>query len=280
MNKKQKILIGILVSLVVSAVAFYIYDIVVNGTPYSEHLLKVVILLFSLGASVSRICSGANGRKPLSFYEKSYPQHLKDVYTRDAKSRKKLLEAIRLFNEGKYKNAISILDALKAKRPSKNDMAAVCLFSALCYERWGISHKAVEEYKQLIVNDPTNSTALSNLGSLYKENGEYANAEDCYLKAIECKPDNHFAYNNLAQLYFAEREIEGALKYAHKSLELSNNFRPAATLLAIIYCAIDENEKYAHYRHIAVTNGADGDVIEDLAWELRISLEEENQTAE
>ena len=280
MNKAQKILIGILVVLVVFAVGFYIYDIVVNDTEYTQQLPKIAILIASLCFSIYRIVSGSRNRKPLSFYEKSYPQQLNGVYSRDAKSRKKLLEAIRLFNEGKYKQAISVLDALKAKRPSKKDIAAVCLFSALCYEGWGLDDKAIEEYKQLLLNDPANSTAYSNLGGLYKKKGEYRNAEDCYIKAIESKPENHFPYNNLAQLYYSVGEIDGALVYARKALELCNNFRPAATLLAIICGAIGDNEQYSQYRHIAVTNGADGERIDELAEELRVSLDEAEQNIE
>ena len=280
MNKAQKFLIGILAVLVVAAVGFYIYDVIVNGTDFTQQLPKIAILAASLCYTIFRILKGSNRRKPLSFYEKNYSQQLDGVYSRDAKSRKKLLRAIRLFNEGNYKKAISMLDDLKADRPSKKDIAAVCLFSAVSYERWGIIDKAIEEYKFLLANDPSNSTALSNLGTLYEDNGEYANAEEYYVKAIEVNPDNHFAYNNLSQLYYKSGEIEGALVYAHKTLELSNNFRPAATLLAIIYRAIDENDKASLYRHIAVTNGADGSRIDELAHELRVSLQAEKESQE
>ena len=272
MNKTQKILIGIFVALFVFVVAFYVYDIVVNGTDYMQQLPEIAIIIASLSFSIYRVATGSKNKKALSFYEKRYAKQLNGVYSRDAKSRKKLLEAIRMFNEDKFKQAISVLDDLKSRRPSKKDMAAVCLFSALCYEEWGLNDNAISEYEYLLLNDPENSTALSNLGTLYKDKGEYEKAEKCYLDAISGNSNNHYAYNNLAQLYFAMLDLKGAVIYAHKALELCENFKAPASLLAVIYRAVGDDEGYVYYRHVAVSNGADGGKIEKLAAELRVTL--------
>lgn len=272
MNKLQKVLIGIFVALLVFVVAFYLYDIVVNGSDYRQQLPEIAIVTVSLSFSIYRVASGSQNRKSLLFYEKRYANQLNGVYSRDVKSYKKLLKAIRMFNEGKFKNALSVLDDLKSKRPSKKEMIAVCLFSALCYEGWGIRDKAISEYEQLLCNDPENSTVLSNLSILYKSKGEFEKAERCCLSAIESDPKNHYAYNNLAQLYYSMLNLKGAVIYAHKALELCENFKAPASLLAAIYCAVGDDEGYALYRHVAISNGADGGKIERLASDLRITL--------
>ena len=52
------------------------------------------------------------------------------------------------------------------------------------------------------------------------------------------------------------------------------NFTPAASLLAIIYGGIGKKEEYAKYRAVAVNNGADGQNIDDLSYNVYLTLSE------
>ncbi len=263
--KLKKALIAVFVLLIIVSIGIYVYDIVANGTPYTENLFKVAILVVSFGASIAKLLSGGGSRTPLSFYEKHYAKELEGVFARDPKSRKKLLEAIRLFNENKHSKAISSFEKLKALRPSKRDLSVVCLFSALCYDNWGLINEAIKEYNQALANDSQNATVLSNLGILYAQKNDFVNAEDCYQKSIEANPNNHFAINNLAQLYYRECEYEGAVEYSLDALKICPNFKPAASLLAIIYGGYGYEKEYAKYLKIAIQEGADKETIEMLA---------------
>lgn len=278
--KNKKIAVAVVVLLIAAVIGYYIYDIAVNKTPYTENLIRVVILVVSGIISLARVLLKDGGRKPLSFYEKSYPEELSGVFTRDEKSRKQLLEAVRFYNESNYKKAISLLDNLKKQRPAKRDLSTVYLFSALCYTDWGLPNEAIKEYDLLLQTDPENSTALSNLGHIYANQGDYENAESCYIDAIDVNPNNHFAHNNLAQLYFRMRDFESAVESSLTALEICPNFRQSATLLAIIYGALDDEENYAKYRLLAVQCGEDAQAIYQIASDLRMSLKQETQEAE
>ncbi len=272
--KLKKALIVVFVLLAVASLGFYVYDIAANGTPYTDNLFKVAILVVSFGASIAKLVAGSGSKAPLTFYEKHYAKELEGVFARDPKSRKKLLEAIRLFNENKYSKAISSFEKIKALRPSKRDLSAVCLFSALCYEEWGLVDEAIKEYGQVLANDPQNATVLSNLGILYVQKSDFVNAEECYQKAIEINPNNHFAINNLAQLYYREGEYEGAVEYSLDALKICPNFKPSASLLAIIYGGYGYEKEYGKYLKIAVQEGADKDAIEMLAESVSKSIDE------
>ncbi len=279
-NATKIIVVVLLAVLLVAAIGYYVYDIKINGTPYNENLGKVAILAVSLIASIVKMCTRSGNRKPLVYFEKRYAKEIGNAYSRDARLRKKLLEAIRLFYEDDYKKAISILDGLKKQRPSQSDMAVVCLFSALCYEAWGVTDSAIDEYRQLIANDNKNSTAYSNLGLLYQKNEDYDSAFDCFCNAIEADPKNHIAISNLSQFYFSVGEYRAAAFYAQKALDIVPNFRIAATLLAIIFGSAGYEEQYEYYKNLAVANGEDVKFIEKTVSELEIDLDadvEENE---
>ena len=272
--KLKKALVAVFVLLIVASIGIYVYDIVANGTPCTKNLFKVAIVVVSFGASIAKLLAGGSSRTPLSFYEKHYTKELDGVFVRDPKSRKKLLEAIRLFNENKHSKAIASFEKLKALRPSRRDLGVVCLFSALCYESWGLTDEAIREYDQALANDPQNTTVLSNLGILYTQKSDFVKAEDCYKKAIEANPNNHFAINNLAQLYYREGEYEGAVEYSLNALKICPNFKPSASLLAVIYGGYGYEKEYAKYLKIAIQEGADKETIEMLAKAVSESIDE------
>ncbi len=280
-DRTKKILIVILALLLVAAIGFYVYDIKVNGTPYNENLGKTAIVVVSLVASIGKMCTKPSAdKKPLIYYEKVYAKQIGNAFSRDEKSKKQLLEALRCYNQDDYKKALSILEKLKKKRPAKSDMAVVCLFSALCYEAWGLTDSAIEEYRQLIANDNKNSTAYSNLGILYQDNEDFDSAFDCFCNAIEVDPKNHIAISNLSQFYFRVGEYRAAAFYAQKALDIVPNFRIATTLLAIIFGSAGYNEQYEYYKNLAVANGEDVKFIEKTVSELDINLDadvEENE---
>lgn len=279
MNAK-KLIVALLAILIAVSIGVYVYDVVANGTPYTENLFKVVLVVVSLGLSIGKVFTRGTPRNSLDFYEKNYAKELEGVFVREPKSRKMLLEAIRYFNESKYQKAVSLFEKLKSTRPSKHDLGVVCLFSALCHDEWGLIDEAIKEYHQVLANDPQNATALSNLGILYTKNGEYAKAAECYEKAIETDPANHFAYNNLAQLYYRAGEYEGAVEYSHMALKLCPNFKPSVSLLAVIYGGYGYEKEYGKYLKIAVQEGADAESIEMLAKSVSGTIDEDSELPE
>lgn len=265
--KAKRVVVAILVLLIIGCVGFYIYDITVNGTPYKENLFKFIALVITFVLSIFRVCRTSETRKPLNFYEKLYSKHIEGAFARDTKSRKKLLQAIRYYDEDKLGKALSILDSLKNKRLSKRDMNAVCLISALCHTDWGLTDAAIKEYEAILVTEPNNDTVLSNLGLIYSKAGDYENAEKYLFRALEVKPNDAFACNNIAYMYYRAREFESAIEYAHKTLDIQPNFRHAASLLTILYYVFEDEDNYRKYRQLAVKCGESGEEIDEIAKE-------------
>jgi tetratricopeptide (TPR) repeat protein len=61
--------------------------------------------------------------------------------------------------------------------------------------------QAIASFARAVAADGGNAFAYGWLGILYRENGDYARAEQSYLKAIAIKPDAAAAHLNLGILY-------------------------------------------------------------------------------
>jgi tetratricopeptide (TPR) repeat protein len=149
-----------------------------------------------------------------------------------------------------------ILDA-RDKIMTKNKPSGICLFSLIIL----LFSTACGMPRIIVLNDPLTPEEHLNLGVSYEKNneldaavseykaaakslpiaylylgnvsfgkGEYADAEDCYRKAIKKDPANAEAYNNLAWLYYTQgRNFEEAEGLALRAVELN----PAK---ADVYC--------------------------------------------
>ena len=280
----KRILLVIIVVLLVFSCGYYIYEVAVQGASPTENLGRLIVVLLSCLIALNRIRQSGIGqraeRKPLSFYEKHFWQQLEHVYSRDAKSRKKLLEAVRYFDEDKFAPALKILENLKKARPAKREFNCLCLFSALCYTDWGLTDAAIKEYETILITEPNHVTALGNLGLIYSKNGDYSAAEKYLIASIAADPNYAYGYNNLAYVYYRTGDFGVAMEYAHKTIEIQSNFRQSLTLLAILYFAKGDEENYKKYRELAVINGESGEVIDDIASELKERYEEEDSEYE
>ncbi len=72
---------------------------------------------------------------------------------------------------------------------------------ALEYARGGFFNEAIQSFKSVLVNDPTNFNALMNLGKVYTATGKQPQAVTFYLKALKIDPRNVHALKALANGY-------------------------------------------------------------------------------
>lgn len=259
---KKKIYIAIVVIFMVGLITFFIWDVAINNTPITKNLFRFLIIEFLLFSTLLRL-SGTLGRQDIDFYEKQYKDEIGDAF-KDNILRKKLICAIRLYNENNYRKAIKYLTELKRDCKSQDDYKSVYLFLALCYTDLGAVYPAIEEYRELIKLVPDYFRAYSNLGMLYEECGDFKNANLNFMKSIELKPDNHFAYNNAAHCYFKQHNFDMAIQLANNALEINNNFIQSLSLLAIIYYILKDNENCEKYFHMAVSAGENADELKEL----------------
>lgn len=255
---KQKVIRGLIVALVVililAAIGFYFYEILVLKVPYTKNLVRTAVIVISAIMTLVKLLTGT-GRKSLSVYEKAYTQELGSAFKEMPALRKKLLCACRLYNESNYKKALKYLTALLREAELRADKIPVLLFIALCYDDAGVPAEAIRAYCELLRLDPGNAQVHSNLGRLYEHVGESQAALAQYDRAIALEPDNYYPYANRANLYFNMQELDAAVADAKKALQIKHNGREAASLLAIIYALQGDGENQRKYSHIAIAAG-------------------------
>lgn len=69
------------------------------------------------------------------------------------------------------------------------------------YEAKGMPGKAQKEYEAALVLNEDDSRAYFGLGNIFLKTGNFIDAEQSYLKAIELDPTQGFYHNNLAWAY-------------------------------------------------------------------------------
>ncbi|MDE5563997.1 MAG: tetratricopeptide repeat protein, partial [Oscillospiraceae bacterium] len=242
----------VLMIILIAVIAVLMYELFLAEEKNSRTITKcmslvVTYVLVLTGVRLKR-------RKPrfaaYKMYADAYKDMIRDAFSTDKKSYRKLMLAIHHYNADKYEKAITILDSLTDCCVSYRDTSAVLMFKALCLSESSQKNAAIETYEQLLRTDISNSRAWSNLGLLYAENGHSMTAMDAYENAIRYDSSNAYAYANLANLYLRQNKIQKALDNAQHALELNNNLYQAASGAAIACTALGETEKAEMYFQI------------------------------
>lgn len=248
----------VFIILIMVSVALYVVDIITNGTPIEENLFKMLSAVFVSLAGLARlISSGKRGRRSLEYYASQYEEHVKNAFVDEPLYRKKLLCALRLYNENNLRKALKYLLELKKVCKKHDDACAVGLFLGLTLTDMGLAEEAISEYNQLIALGITSSTVYGNLGHLHSNLGNYDDAIANLRLSIQNDAKNPAPYHNLANLYFSKQDFENAKKYALEALEVNFKFRQSASLLAIIFSLEGDVDNAKKYSHISISCGED-----------------------
>ena len=246
--------------LIVAALGLLAYYIFAEKDLSSSNIVKCLLLIASAVASMMKT---GRRRKPANrkvVYQKAYGKFMQNAFQDEPKLEKKLLDAIDDYNQDKPSAAIAKLQKLRKECQRTDDIYAVTVFTALCYEDMHAWQDALVQYNAA-VNMRNDTTLHSNLAHCLQNLGRYEEAEASYHRALQVDPKNSIAMNNLAGLLFRQGDYEGALDCAEDALEINAKL-PQALSLAAICCALQgyEEEYTAYYRR-AVAAGYDGSKI-------------------
>lgn len=247
-------LIVLVILLIAAMVVYYFYEVIIGKTPYTRNLVKSLVVVCSLAATLLKLLNGSV-RKGLDFYEKSYEKELGFAFKNEPRQRKKLLRACRFYNEDNYKKALKYLSQLLKEAKFERDTIPVLFFIALCYTDVGMSDEAIHTYYALLKIAPNNAQVHSNLGQLFIAEGDFESALEHYNKSIELDPKNYYAYTNRANFYFGKCEYDNAIADAKRALQYKNNGIEASNLLTIIYALQGDEQNKRNYYHISITSG-------------------------
>lgn len=263
---KNAIIRIILILVILGIVGLFAYDYFVNDVPVTEHLVRGGIIILICIVGLVRTFQ-IRQRRSLEFYAAEYSELLGDAFDTQPFWQKKLLCAIRLYNENNYDKALKYLFDLKDRAQTQKDHYIVFLFAALCFTDMGVYEQAIRIYQQLISKGNADSVIFSNLGHVQMKTGDHKNALRNYKLALEYDSANEYAYNNIAQAHFHLHEFDEAIPYAEKALEINPKLKQASSLLAIIYALENHKENAEKYFHIAISSGyTPGDLKETIEY--------------
>ena len=251
----KKIILLILVILLLCAdVGFYLYEVFINHVSPTENLLRTLAIFFAGLSTIFKLYKPKK-RHSLKFYELRYDDIIDNAFAEQPKQRKKLLKAIRIYNQNKFLIAVKRLERLKRYCQKVKDNYAVHLFIALCYTDANLLTQAIAVYQYMINKNYADTIVYSNLGHIQSSMGKYEEAIRNFEYALGMDRTNAQAYHNLASVYFNMDELDSAIFYDQKALEINGKMHQAATLLTIIYALQNDRENFDKYFHIAVTSG-------------------------
>lgn len=102
---------------------------------------------------------------------------------------------------------------------------------------------ASKNFNDAIKTDPDLSTPHYALGNLYREQGEYAKAEDEYKKSIQLEPNNAYSIFNYGTLDLAQKKYKDAEIKLNEAIRLFPKFAEAYINLGILYDEKSEEDK-------------------------------------
>jgi tetratricopeptide (TPR) repeat protein len=84
--------------------------------------------------------------------------------------------------------------------------------------------KAIEQYKKSVELNSSYSPVFNILGYAYRQNGDYANAEQAFKKYIELIPNDPNPYDSYAELLLKMGKFDASIEQYRKALGVDQNF--------------------------------------------------------
>ena len=257
MSKKTSlILVCVLFAICIGLIT---YGFMTQPEDIRENLPRITFVVAGFIVAIYRIAGNKTGNsKGLSFYEKFYSKEIGNAFAEDKVGKKKLLTALKYYNEDRFDKAEKILNELADNTRKQSEQTVCGLFLGACYSDNGKTDKAVEHYENLIEKRLENDIICNNLGLLYKQTGRPDKATELFERAVKINPDLDIAYNNLADIRFDEEKFDEAIDLAETALSKNSKLREASNLLAIIYNIKGDKERADKYYRMSVKNGQNG----------------------
>lgn len=256
---KKTVIRVIIIIAALAVTGLYLFDILYSHTPYSKNLLKFICVLCVLAAAFIRTVA-PKSRRSLAFYEENYIDDIGDAFNGSI-LRKKLLCALRLYNENNFRKSVKYLEQLLPECRNSKEEQVILLFLALNYTDMGCHKTALEVYDKLLEYDCNRSRMYNNMGYIHMQDSEYETAVEYFKKALVLDSENAYSYANIASCNFNLGDYDEAIDYAETALEKKPGFRQPTTLLAILYHLVGNAEKSARYFQMAVSAGEEPDVL-------------------
>jgi tetratricopeptide (TPR) repeat protein len=111
----------------------------------------------------------------------------------------------------------------------------------------GPTGEVIEAYRRALEIDATMAGAALNLGTVYYNQRQWADAERCYRQALEANPNYALAHFNLGNLLDETGRAREAITHYKQALEADPSYADAHYNLALLYQA--QSEPLSALRH-------------------------------
>ena len=156
------------------------------------------------------------------------------------------------------------LASLKNAEQRNPDVAAVRILSGLIHESFGQYTQAQDDLLRAIELEPNSGDAWRQLGIIYEDNNQPNQALNAYRKAIEVQPDYFRNYQRLGMFYFSRGEYEEAILQAKRRVELEPDLAEAHFALAAPYLDSGRYAEAEHELNVAISHQETANAVEGL----------------
>lgn len=132
----------------------------------------------------------------------------------------KVIEAVKLYNDGKMAEAAGALEAVIVEDPSNSEAYS---WLGFVYLRMDQADKAVPVLQKAAEMRPNDYEVVINLGNAYLSTSNSDGALDCYRKAAEMKPGESVPWYNIGNICLQKKDYSGALEALQKAAALKND---------------------------------------------------------
>ena len=137
---------------------------------------------------------------------------------------------------------------------------------ALAQEKAGNAELAKSLYNEVLLNDPNNVKARTNLGALYNEDGQSDSAIAVLSKAYELDSSNFEVNNNLGNAYNKKENFTQAIKYYQNALAISPKDNTVRANLAKAYAGAKQYDSAkVAYEDVIAANPKDWESYLELS---------------
>ena len=127
---------------------------------------------------------------------------------------------ISLFNNGKFKETVSLGETLTKQFPS-----AIILHEIIGAANMSLGNadETIASYQRVLQLNHKHSDAYNNLGMVFYNEGKFSKAVDNYQKAVEIEPNFADAHYNLANALKQTGDLGSAIKSYRSSIKINPN---------------------------------------------------------
>ncbi len=143
-----------------------------------------------------------------------------------------------LIEQREFGKAIPLLESSLDKELKVYTKSMVLTSIGNCYNELEDFNSSLQFHDRAIAADAKNHQAYVNKGVVHRLQGDYARAEECYMKALALEPNYAELHASMGALAMFQDDTEKAIKHLEKAVELDDTLAVAHSNLAIAYATI------------------------------------------